>query len=90
MTFHVEHPLFVLALPLASLDATPVELAGRMYRPDGPGKDGFATLGWLAARKDVDPGRICLVGWSNGATAGGNPEARRKAIERVTAFIESR
>ena len=31
--------------------------------------DAFAALRWLAARKDVDPRRIHLMGWSNGGMA---------------------
>ncbi|MBL0142172.1 MAG: dienelactone hydrolase family protein [Betaproteobacteria bacterium] len=32
-------------------------------------KDAYAALGWLASRKDVDPGHIHVMGWSNGAMA---------------------
>lgn len=32
-------------------------------------RDAHAALGWLASRKDVDPGRIHLMGWSNGGSA---------------------
>ena len=31
--------------------------------------DAHAALQWLAHRPDVDPGRISLMGWSNGATS---------------------
>jgi dienelactone hydrolase len=32
-------------------------------------RDAYAALAWLAARHDVDPGRIDLMGWSNGGSA---------------------
>lgn len=32
-------------------------------------RDAYAALRWLAARTDVDAGRIHLLGWSNGGTA---------------------
>lgn len=32
-------------------------------------RDAYAALRWLAARADVDAGRVHLLGWSNGGTA---------------------
>lgn len=32
-------------------------------------RDAYASLEWLASRKDIDPQRIHLMGWSNGAMA---------------------
>jgi len=32
-------------------------------------RDAYAALDWLAGRADVDPARISLMGWSNGAMA---------------------
>lgn len=32
-------------------------------------RDAYAALRWLAARTDIDSGRIHLMGWSNGGTA---------------------
>jgi dienelactone hydrolase len=32
-------------------------------------RDAHAALAWLAARGDVDAGRVALIGWSNGGSA---------------------
>ena len=49
------------------------EICTQRDRPISPARDrprdAYASLGWLAARKDVDPGHIHLQGWSNGAQA---------------------
>ena len=43
---------------------------GRTIRPDlDRPRDAYAALQWLAAHADVDPARIHLQGWSNGAMA---------------------
>jgi dienelactone hydrolase len=38
----------------------------RSIRPLDRADDALAALAWLAARPDIDPARIALVGWSNG------------------------
>lgn len=49
------------------------EICTQKYRAVSPVRDrpldAYAGLQWLAARKDVDPGRVHLMGWSNGAMA---------------------
>jgi dienelactone hydrolase len=56
--------------------------------------DVLATLAWLQARSDVDPARIAIVGWSNGATTAlSAANARRsgfaKGVAGVAAFYPS-
>lgn len=42
----------------------------RKVRPDRDRpRDAYAALRWLVARKDVDPGHVHVMGWSNGAMA---------------------
>jgi dienelactone hydrolase len=47
-------------------------------------RDAYAALRWLAARADVDSGRVHLMGWSNGGTAVLNtlrPDAPGRNVE---------
>ena len=49
------------------------EICTQKVRPVLPGRDrardAYAALAWLAAREDVDPKSIHLMGWSNGGSS---------------------
>jgi dienelactone hydrolase len=44
-------------------------VSNRDIRPADRAFDALAALTWLQSRGDVDPARVALVGWSNGASA---------------------
>jgi len=64
--YHVVLPDSLGSRGVRSLCATPG--AERTVRVDTRRGDALATLRWAAARPEVDPARIALLGWSNGAS----------------------
>lgn len=64
--YHVVLPDSLGWRGVRSLCATPG--AKRTVRIDTRRGDVLATLRWVVARPEVDPARIALLGWSNGAT----------------------
>jgi dienelactone hydrolase len=71
------------------------EICTKVDRPIRPGRervqDAMAALRWLAARPDVDPDRIHVMGWSNGGSTvlyaiRGNAAAPEPRFRSAVAF----
>jgi len=56
---------YVIGFPPKSLSSRPPEVSERHVRP----LDAYGALAWLRSRSFVEPARIGLQGWSNGAMA---------------------